>query len=144
MSPPSPPSRSQPLHPRQPRSTPPSLCSSECQRCSTSSCEVSTADDGLLTVRAQPTLPLCFPSPRPSLPAATPSHLVIPLSPSRPLSPSFSDTIQAASSQGILDCLQLLLEASADVDCRDHEGSTPLHWGLQAPSERGGGGVMGR
>jgi ankyrin repeat protein len=47
---------------------------------------------------------------------------------------SLSDTLYTGSPQGILECLQILLDCGADVEATDNEGNTPFHWGIQSPN----------
>ena len=41
----------------------------------------------------------------------------------------------ALQSQNVLECLRILIERGAPVDCRDGGGMQPLHWALQFPCE---------
>ena len=50
------------------------------------------------------------------------------------LSPEYTDEAQIHS-VNMQECLKLILEWGGDVECRDAQGMTPLHWALQFPSQ---------
>ncbi len=43
------------------------------------------------------------------------------------------DEGQQLKAQNVQECLRMLLERGASVECRDGQGMQPLHWALQFP-----------